>query len=38
MIMRALRWRLMDVQAAKELATRKKVTESNDNIWTRDWY
>ena len=38
MIMRALRWRLMDVQAAKELATRKKVTENKDNIWSRDWF
>ena len=38
MIMRALRWRLFDVQAAKELVKRKKVTESSDNIWKREWY
>ena len=38
MIMRALRWRLMDVTAAKELATRKKVTEQSNDIWSRDWF
>ena len=38
MIMRALRWRLMDVTAAKELAHRQKVTEKYDNIWEREWY
>ena len=38
MIMRALRWRLMDVTAAKELATRKKVTEQSSDIWSRDWF
>lgn len=38
MIMRALRWRLQDVEAAKELAKRKKVKEQSDNIWTRQWY
>jgi hypothetical protein len=35
--MRALRWRLFDVQAAKELAHRKKV-EKHDDIWTRNWF
>lgn len=34
MIMRALRWRLFDVKAAKELATRKKVIEKKD-FWHR---
>ena len=38
MIMRALRWRLFDVQAAKELAHRKKIETNKDNIWTRDWF
>ena len=38
MIMRALRWRLFDVQAAKELAHRKKIEKNSDNIWTRDWF
>ena len=38
MIMRALRWRLMDINAAKELAHRKKIKEQSDNIWKRDWF
>lgn len=38
MIMRALRWRLMDVTAAKELAHRKKIKEQSDNIWKRSWF
>jgi len=40
MIIRALQWRLSDVQAAKELAHRKKVTLNNykDDILTRDWF
>lgn len=39
MIMRALRWRLMDVTAAKELAHRKKIEKNdNDNIWNRSWF
>ena len=38
MIMRALRWRLMDVQAAKELVKRKKITEDKNNIFVRDWF
>ena len=38
MIIRALRWRLMDVEAAKELAHRKKIVDSKDNIFKRDWF
>ena len=39
MIMRALRWKLQDVEAAKELATRKKQINNNrDNILNRDWF
>lgn len=37
MIIRALQWKLQDVQAAKELVHRKKTTEQNirDDIWHR---
>ena len=41
MIMQALRWKLCDIEAAKELATRKKVKEQNsysNNIMQRDWF
>lgn len=38
MIIRALRWRLMDVEAAKELAHRKKIFDNKDNIFKRDWF
>lgn len=38
MIIRALRWKLLDVDASKELAQRKKIKEDNDNIWARDWF
>lgn len=38
MIIRALRWRLMDVEAAKELAHRKKVIDNKNNIFKRDWF
>ena len=39
MIMQALRWKLCDIEAAKELATRKKVENNNiNNILTRDWF
>lgn len=40
MIMQALRWKLCDIQAAKELATRKKLKEVNNsnNILKRDWF
>lgn len=37
MLIHALQWKLQDVQAAKELVHRKKVTERNirDDIWHR---
>lgn len=41
MIIRALQWRLCDIEAAKELAHRKKVVESEDNnnhIMKRNWF
>jgi len=40
MIIRALQWRVQDVQAAKELVHRKKATETNykDSIWEREWF
>ena len=40
MIIRALQWKLVDVEAAKELAHRKKVTEDNhnNNILKRAWF
>ena len=40
MIIRALQWRLCDIEAAKELAHRKKVLDDKDgkNILTRDWF
>ena len=40
MIMQALRWKLCDIEAAKELATRKKIKESDNtnNILTREWF
>ena len=40
MIIRALQWRLCDIEAAKELAHRKKlVTDDNKkNILTRAWF
>lgn len=40
MIIRALQWKLQDVQAAKELVHRKKTTEQNirDDIWHRSWF
>ena len=37
MIMRALRWRLYDVKAAKELAHRKKIIDKKD-FWHRPLY
>jgi len=37
MIMRALRWRLFDVKAAKELAHRKKIIDKKD-FWHRPLY
>lgn len=38
MIIRALQWKLCDVEAAKELAHRKKVIDDKNNILTRDWF
>ena len=38
MIIRAVRWRLMDVEAAKELAHRKKVIDTKNDIFHRDWF
>lgn len=40
MLIHALQWKLQDVQAAKELVHRKKVTERNirDDIWHRSWF
>lgn len=40
MIIRALQWRLCDIEAAKELAHRKKVLDVKDgkNILTRSWF
>ena len=38
MIIRALQWKLCDVEAAKELAHRKKVVDTKNNILTRDWF
>lgn len=40
MIIRALQWRLCDIEAAKELAYRKKVLDDKDgkNILTRAWF
>ena len=39
MIIRALQWKLSDIEAAKELAHRKKVTESSKNhILKRNWF
>ena len=40
MIIRALQWRLCDIEAAKELAHRKKLITDDDkkNILTRAWF
>lgn len=38
MIIRALQWKLCDVEAAKELAHRKKVIDDKNNILIRDWF
>lgn len=37
MIIRALQWRLCDVEAAKQLVHRKKIKDEND-ILTRSWF
>ena len=40
MIIRALQWRLCDIEAAKALAHRKKIIDDSDNknILTRPWF
>lgn len=40
MIIRALQWKLSDIEAAKELAHRKKLKEINNtrDILHRDWF
>ena len=39
MIIRALQWKLTDVEAARELAHRKKVLETDkNNIFKREWF
>uniref|UniRef100_A0AAU8MKI7 Terminase large subunit n=1 Tax=Geladintestivirus 4 TaxID=3233136 RepID=A0AAU8MKI7_9CAUD len=40
MIIRALQWRVKDLEAAKELLHRKKATVENysDDIWNREWF
>ena len=39
MILRGIQWRFTNIEAAKELATRKKVVASdNNNILKRDWF
>lgn len=41
MIIRALQWRLCDIEAAKELAHRKKIDKNgdhNNHIMKRDWF
>ncbi len=40
MIIRALQWKLCDIEASKELAHRKKVINENpnNNILKRDWF
>ena len=38
MIIRALQWKLVDVQAAKELAHRKQIVVDKKNIMKRAWF
>ena len=40
MIIRALQWRLYNVEAAKELEHRRKIKEERDynNVFVRDWF
>lgn len=40
MIIRAIQWKLCDIEAAKELAHRKKVLDSDNknNILKRAWF
>ena len=40
MIIRALQWKITDIEAAKELAHRKKidVTDAKKHIFNRPWF
>ena len=38
MIIRALQWKLKDVEAAKELANRKKINKDTTSIMNREWF
>lgn len=38
MIIRAIEWQNMNIQAAKQLNDRKKVEEDDNYILTRDWF
>ena len=40
MLIRAIQWKITDIEAAKELAHRKKVLDTTDNrnILKRDWF
>ena len=38
MIMRAIRWRLLDINASKELVKRKKIKEDKNDIFSRAWF
>jgi 2-oxo-4-hydroxy-4-carboxy--5-ureidoimidazoline (OHCU) decarboxylase len=38
MIIRALQWKLCDVEAAKELAHRKQIIKDRNSIMNRAWF
>jgi len=38
MIIRALQWKLVDVEAAKELAHRKQIIKDKNSIFQRAWF
>ena len=38
MIIRALQWKLTDIEAAKALSNRKKIDITDDNIFNRAWF
>lgn len=38
MIIRALQWKLTDIEAAKELESRKKLIDTKNDILHRDWF
>jgi hypothetical protein len=38
MIIRALQWKLVDVEAAKELAHRKQIIKDRNSILERPWF